>query len=194
MGPLKSKQTSITTVRCPILSVARLPTPLIFRYPLPLTGEKTGKKTARKAFLNSSAWHSVRADEQYVPTLRYIAESGIDIYRWEARKLTCIMWRTCCGSQVSISWSMANSLSAWDHLKYEIKTQIRSNNTTMFFRSHLSVLRIRDFLFKDPDPRITGLRINTTGIRIRILFFLQWFQDATKKLSFLLSIFAYSLR
>ncbi len=35
-GPLKSKQTLITTVRCPILSVARLPTPLIFRYPLPL--------------------------------------------------------------------------------------------------------------------------------------------------------------
>jgi hypothetical protein len=35
-GPLKSKQTSITTVRCPILSVARLQTPLIFRYPLPL--------------------------------------------------------------------------------------------------------------------------------------------------------------
>ncbi len=36
-GPLKSKQTSITTVRCPILSAARLPTPLIFRYPLPLS-------------------------------------------------------------------------------------------------------------------------------------------------------------
>jgi hypothetical protein len=64
----------------------------------------------------------------------------------------------------------------------------------MFVRSHISVLRIRDFLFKDPDPRITGLRISTTGIWIRILFFLQWFQDATKKLSFLLSIFAYSLR
>jgi len=29
-GPLKSKQTSITTVWCPILSVARLPTPLFF--------------------------------------------------------------------------------------------------------------------------------------------------------------------
>ncbi len=36
-GPSKSKQTSITMVRYPILSVARLPTPLIFRYPLPLT-------------------------------------------------------------------------------------------------------------------------------------------------------------
>ncbi len=35
-APLKSKQTSITTVWCPILSVDRLPTPLIFRYPLPL--------------------------------------------------------------------------------------------------------------------------------------------------------------
>ncbi len=35
-GPLKSKQTSITTVRCPILSVARLLIPIIFRYPLPL--------------------------------------------------------------------------------------------------------------------------------------------------------------
>ncbi len=42
-GPLKSKQTSITTVRYPILSVDRLPTPLCFRYPLPLkvvTNEK----------------------------------------------------------------------------------------------------------------------------------------------------------
>ena len=37
MGPQKNKQTSITTVRYPILSVARLPTPLIFRYPLTLT-------------------------------------------------------------------------------------------------------------------------------------------------------------
>ena len=36
MGPLKSKQTSITTVRYPIVSVDRLPTLLIFRYPLPL--------------------------------------------------------------------------------------------------------------------------------------------------------------
>jgi hypothetical protein len=35
-GPLKSKQTSITTVRCPDLSVARLPTPLIFHWSLPL--------------------------------------------------------------------------------------------------------------------------------------------------------------
>jgi hypothetical protein len=35
-GPLKSKQTSITTIPYPILSVARLPTPLIFHYPLPL--------------------------------------------------------------------------------------------------------------------------------------------------------------
>jgi hypothetical protein len=34
--PLKSKQTWITTVPYPILSVARLLTPLIFRYPLPL--------------------------------------------------------------------------------------------------------------------------------------------------------------
>jgi hypothetical protein len=38
-GPSKRKQTSITTVRYPILSVARLPTPLIFRYPLPLTSD-----------------------------------------------------------------------------------------------------------------------------------------------------------
>jgi hypothetical protein len=37
-GPLKSKQATITTVLCPILSVDRLPTPLIFRYPLPLKG------------------------------------------------------------------------------------------------------------------------------------------------------------
>ncbi len=36
-GPLKSKQTSITTVRYPIQSVDRLPTPLIFRYPLPIS-------------------------------------------------------------------------------------------------------------------------------------------------------------
>jgi hypothetical protein len=35
-GPSKSKQTSIATVRYPFLSLARLPTPLIFRYPLPL--------------------------------------------------------------------------------------------------------------------------------------------------------------
>ncbi len=35
-GPLKCKQTSITTVPYPILSVDRLPTPLIFCYPLPL--------------------------------------------------------------------------------------------------------------------------------------------------------------
>ncbi len=40
MGPLKSKQTSITTVRYPIVSVERLPTPLIFRYPLPLRNQK----------------------------------------------------------------------------------------------------------------------------------------------------------
>jgi hypothetical protein len=36
-GPLKIKQTSITTFQNHILTVARLPTPLIFRYPLPLT-------------------------------------------------------------------------------------------------------------------------------------------------------------
>ena len=35
-GSLKIKQTSITTVRYNILTVARLPTPLVFRYPLPL--------------------------------------------------------------------------------------------------------------------------------------------------------------
>ena len=35
-GSLKSKQTSITTVWYNILTVARLPTPLVFRYPLPL--------------------------------------------------------------------------------------------------------------------------------------------------------------
>jgi hypothetical protein len=37
-GPIKNKQTSITMVRYPILSVLRLPTLQIFRYPLPLTG------------------------------------------------------------------------------------------------------------------------------------------------------------
>jgi hypothetical protein len=35
--PLKIKQTSITTVRYPILTVARLSTPLIFHYPLLLS-------------------------------------------------------------------------------------------------------------------------------------------------------------
>jgi hypothetical protein len=39
-SPLKSKQTSITTVRCPILSVSQTPDPLIFRYPLPLIVSK----------------------------------------------------------------------------------------------------------------------------------------------------------
>jgi len=34
---LKSKQTSIATVRYPILTVACFPTPLLFHYPLPLT-------------------------------------------------------------------------------------------------------------------------------------------------------------
>ncbi len=42
MGPLKSKHTSITTVRYPIVSVDRLPTPLIFRYPLPLKRHVAG--------------------------------------------------------------------------------------------------------------------------------------------------------
>jgi hypothetical protein len=36
MGLLKSKQTLITTVPYNILPVARLPSPLIFRYQLPL--------------------------------------------------------------------------------------------------------------------------------------------------------------
>jgi hypothetical protein len=40
-GPLKSKQTLITTVRYPILSVDKLPTPLIFRYTLPLKLDKS---------------------------------------------------------------------------------------------------------------------------------------------------------
>ncbi len=37
MATLKSKQTSIATVRKHLLTIVSLPTPLIFRYPLPLT-------------------------------------------------------------------------------------------------------------------------------------------------------------
>ncbi len=40
MGTLKIKQTSIATVRNHLLTVARFPTPLCFRYPLPLKVHK----------------------------------------------------------------------------------------------------------------------------------------------------------
>jgi hypothetical protein len=54
-GPLKCKQTSITTkVLCSILSVARLPTPLIFRYPLPLKPFFSGLRISEMTLSNQS--------------------------------------------------------------------------------------------------------------------------------------------